>query len=61
MDLIFIILGMTNLLIGIGFIGKQINSAGSLKEWSNDGFKVCYVLFIVMTTLLIWSLPFYVL
>ena len=61
MDLITIILGMANLLIGIGFTSRQINNAGSFKNWSNDGLLVCYPLFVVMTTLLIWAMPFYVL
>lgn len=61
MYLVAIILGMTNLLVGIGFTSRQINNAGSFKKWSDDGLSVCYPLFVVMTTLLIWALPFYVL
>ena len=60
MNLLLIIIGMINLLVGIGFTSKQINDAGSFKQWSDDGLNVCYPLFVVMTTFLIWTLPFYV-
>jgi len=60
MNLLLIMIGMINLLVGIGFISKQINDAGSLQEWSKDSLRVCYPLFVVMTTFLIWTLPFYI-